>query len=76
MKAQAQQAYNEWLRSRFPSTIWSTGCASWYLSAKSGKNFTLWPGFTFAFSRPLLQWDRRYSQLQCVCRWLSVFWSP
>jgi len=26
------------------------GCASWYLD-RSGRNSTLWPGFTFAFRR-------------------------
>ena len=30
--------------------IWSTGgCKSWYLDPNSGKNTTLWPGFTWRF---------------------------
>ena len=55
----AQQRYNAWLQARFPSTIWASGCASWYVNSKSGKNFTLWPGFTFSFAKQLRYWDRR-----------------
>ncbi|MCM3212925.1 hypothetical protein M3613_22555, partial [Bacillus licheniformis] len=30
--------------------IWSTGgCKSWYLDPRTGKNTTLWPGFTWRF---------------------------
>jgi hypothetical protein len=29
-------------------TVWTTGCRSWYLD-ENGKNFTLWPSFTWAF---------------------------
>ena len=28
--------------------MWSTGCKSWYLT-RTGKNTTLWPGFTFEY---------------------------
>jgi cation diffusion facilitator CzcD-associated flavoprotein CzcO len=32
-------------------TVWSAGgCASWYID-KTGRNSTLWPGFTFSFQR-------------------------
>jgi cation diffusion facilitator CzcD-associated flavoprotein CzcO len=32
-------------------TVWSAGgCASWYVD-KTGRNSTLWPGYTFAFRR-------------------------
>ncbi|MEM9058714.1 MAG: hypothetical protein AAGD86_14650, partial [Pseudomonadota bacterium] len=32
-------------------TVWMTGgCRSWYLHP-SGKNVTLWPGFTWQFRR-------------------------
>lgn len=43
-----QARYNEWLQQRLKRTVWSSGCKSWYQSA-SGKNHTLWPGFTFAY---------------------------
>jgi cation diffusion facilitator CzcD-associated flavoprotein CzcO len=32
-------------------TVWTTGgCASWYID-KTGRNSTLWPGYTFSFRR-------------------------
>jgi cation diffusion facilitator CzcD-associated flavoprotein CzcO len=46
--ADAQRAYNQTIEKRLATTVWSTGCASWYLDA-NGRNTTLWPGFTFAY---------------------------
>jgi len=32
-------------------TVWTSGgCASWYID-RTGRNSTLWPGFTFSFRR-------------------------
>jgi cation diffusion facilitator CzcD-associated flavoprotein CzcO len=42
--------YNERLQRRLPGTVWGSGCSSWYLD-RSGRNLTLWPGFTFEFRR-------------------------
>ena len=47
---QAQEAFNRGLQERLKTTVWSTGCRSWYLD-KNGKNTTLWPGFTYAFRK-------------------------
>lgn len=44
----ATRDYNEMIQSRFPGSIWASGCASWYLD-ETGKNRTLFPGATFAF---------------------------
>ena len=38
------------LRDQLSSTIWATGCSSWYLT-ESGLNTTIWPDFTFRFRR-------------------------
>jgi cyclohexanone monooxygenase len=48
VKKHAQDRYNARLHARFPRTVWSSGCVSWYRTA-SGKNTTLWPGFTFEY---------------------------
>lgn len=48
VKEDATQRFNDLLQARFPGTVWSSGCASWYLDA-TGKNRTLWPGSTLAF---------------------------
>jgi cyclohexanone monooxygenase len=34
--------------------VWNTGCASWYLN-DTGRNTTLWPGFTWRFKLSLLR---------------------
>ncbi|AYV56874.1 NAD(P)/FAD-dependent oxidoreductase [Leptospira kmetyi] len=46
---EAQDKYNQSIQKRLEKSIWNTGgCVSWYRT-KSGKNTTLWPGFTFEF---------------------------
>jgi cation diffusion facilitator CzcD-associated flavoprotein CzcO len=48
VKEEAQKSYNARLQRRLKGTVWATGCKSWYLD-ENGRNFTLWPGFTFAY---------------------------
>ncbi|HEY3820490.1 MAG TPA: NAD(P)/FAD-dependent oxidoreductase [Polyangiaceae bacterium] len=48
VKADAQARYNARLQDRLKGTVWSSGCMSWYLTS-TGKNTTIWPGFTFEF---------------------------
>lgn len=46
-----QEKYNAKLQSGSTNSVWKAGgCQSWYLDA-SGKNVTLWPGFTWQFRR-------------------------
>jgi cation diffusion facilitator CzcD-associated flavoprotein CzcO len=48
VRADAQARYNREIRRRLEGTVWATGCMSWYLTS-TGRNTTLWPGFTFEF---------------------------
>jgi cyclohexanone monooxygenase len=48
VKPATQARYNARLQERLKGTVWSSGCMSWYLT-RSGKNTTIWPGFTFEF---------------------------
>jgi cation diffusion facilitator CzcD-associated flavoprotein CzcO len=48
VRPDAQARYNERIHARLAKTVWNTGCTSWY-QTRSGKNTTLWPGFTFEF---------------------------
>jgi cation diffusion facilitator CzcD-associated flavoprotein CzcO len=50
VKPDVQSRFNEEIQQQLNGTVWSSGCASWYLD-DSGKNRTLWPGFTFNFRR-------------------------
>lgn len=57
VKSQVCRNYNQTIQYRLQDTVWHSGCKSWYLSA-SGKNYTLWPGFTFEYRRITRQFDR------------------
>jgi cation diffusion facilitator CzcD-associated flavoprotein CzcO len=57
LRPSAQTAFNDELHERHQSTIWSTGCTSWYLNA-AGRNTTLWPGYT-----PEFWWRTRSADL-------------
>ncbi len=46
----AQQRFNEALERRGGRTVWTQGgCRSYYLNPETGRNFAIWPGFTFTF---------------------------
>jgi cyclohexanone monooxygenase len=46
----AQQRFNEGLERRGGRTVWTQGgCRSYYLNPETGRNFAIWPGFTFSF---------------------------
>ena len=44
----AQQRFVDEVEQKMQSTVWLTGCRSWYLD-RHGRNSTLWPGHTFSF---------------------------
>ncbi len=46
--ADAQARFNKHLHARLAKTVWATDCNAWYRT-RSGKNTTLWPGFTVEF---------------------------
>jgi cation diffusion facilitator CzcD-associated flavoprotein CzcO len=57
VRPEVQARYNEKLQARLSKSLWQQGgCHSWYQN-KSGKNVTLWPGFTFEFSLRLRRFD-------------------
>ncbi len=48
VRAEAQAAYNREIDAKLAGTVWSTGCASWYLD-RTGRNATNWPDWTWRF---------------------------
>lgn len=58
VKTAEQRRFNETLQQRMKKTVWLTGCQSWYLDER-GRNFTLWPGFTFEYWLRTRRPDRR-----------------
>lgn len=48
VRVEVQRQFNQELQRRLQTTVWATGCKSWYQD-KRGKNVVLWPGFTFQY---------------------------
>lgn len=44
----AAGAWTRRLRAKLATSVWATGCSSWYLN-EAGLNTTIWPDFTFKF---------------------------
>lgn len=54
----AQDSFNAAIQSKMTGTVWSAGgCQSWYIHPVSGKNVTLWPGFTWQFRQQTRRFD-------------------
>jgi cation diffusion facilitator CzcD-associated flavoprotein CzcO len=50
VKPAVQEHYNRDLQHALERSVWNSGgCNSWYLHAATGRNTTLWPGFTFRY---------------------------
>lgn len=63
VRQRVQDAYNKRLHARLGRTVWATGdCHSWYRT-RSGKNTTLWPGFTFEFRLRTRRFQPRHYEL-------------
>jgi cation diffusion facilitator CzcD-associated flavoprotein CzcO len=58
LRPDAQDVFVAEMRRRMQGTVWTSGCASWYLD-KNGHNSTLWPGFTFEFRRRTRHFDAK-----------------
>jgi cation diffusion facilitator CzcD-associated flavoprotein CzcO len=50
VRPDVQSAFNEEIQQKFRTTVWSTGCTSWYRTA-DGKIINNWPGYTFMYRR-------------------------
>lgn len=50
VKPEVQEGFVAGMQSKLKGTVWASGCKSWYLN-DSGKNTTLWPGFTFIYRK-------------------------
>jgi cation diffusion facilitator CzcD-associated flavoprotein CzcO len=57
-RVSAAEHWTARLRTKLPTTVWGTGCSSWYLNAQ-GTNTTIWPDFTFTFQRATRRFDSR-----------------
>jgi cation diffusion facilitator CzcD-associated flavoprotein CzcO len=66
VRPDVQARYNAAIQKRLRNTVWNAGgCASWYLD-HTGRNTTLWPGFTWPFRRLLRHFDADHYELRPV----------
>ncbi len=59
MLPEVQNAFTSEIQQRMQHTVWTSGCASWYLDAQ-GRNSALWPGFSFEFRLKTRHFDRKH----------------
>jgi len=54
VKESVQTQFCQSMQDKMVGTAWTSGCNSWYLS-DSGKNFTIWPDYTYNYIRQIKQ---------------------
>ncbi|ARU55770.1 flavin-containing monooxygenase [Oleiphilus messinensis] len=58
VKEAIQNDYNNQIDAKTQGTVWNVGsCNSWYIHPVSGKNTTLWPGYTWKFRQQTKNFD-------------------
>ncbi len=62
IQSESQENFQREIQKRMAGTVWTSGCASWYLDA-NGRNTTLWPGFTFEYRRRTRHFDPEHYNL-------------
>ncbi|TDC67584.1 NAD(P)/FAD-dependent oxidoreductase [Actinomadura sp. GC306] len=67
VRPDVQDAFTRDMRERMRSTVWETGCESWYKTA-DGKVVNNWPGFTFAYRRATRRPDPRHFRARAAAR--------
>ncbi|MGA8331477.1 MAG: 2-phospho-L-lactate guanylyltransferase [Mycobacterium sp.] len=51
VRADAQRRYTNEIGSRSKSAPWTSGCSSWYLDPRNGRQILLWPGSVVEYTR-------------------------
>ncbi len=62
VREDVQAAYNAEVDDRMGDTVWSSGCASWYID-ETGRNSTLWPDWTWRFRQRTARFDAERYEL-------------
>lgn len=50
LKPEVQAQFNAQLQEKMTSTVWASGCKSWYMNVQ-GKNTTIWPGLNNSYRK-------------------------
>jgi cation diffusion facilitator CzcD-associated flavoprotein CzcO len=55
VRPDVQHSFNDWVQSASRSSVWESGCHSWY--TVSGRNTNNWPDHTFLYRRRVRRFD-------------------
>ena len=56
VRPEVQRSYNTWVSAASRTTVWESGCHSWYTTA-SGRNTNNWPDHTFLYRYRVRRFD-------------------
>jgi len=56
VRPEVQQAFSAWVAASSRSSVWESGCHSWYTTA-SGRNTNNWPDHTFLYRHRVRRFD-------------------
>ena len=56
VRPEVQDAFNSWVQSASRTSVWESGCHSWYTTA-SGRNTNNWPDHTFMYRYRIRRFD-------------------
>jgi cation diffusion facilitator CzcD-associated flavoprotein CzcO len=56
VRPEVQEAFNTWVTDASRTSVWETGCQSWYTTA-SGRNTNNWPDHTFRYRHRIRHFD-------------------
>ena len=56
VRPEVQQAFNAWVTTTSRTSVWESGCHSWYTTA-SGRNTNNWPDHTFLYRHRVRRFD-------------------
>ncbi|HEX9624629.1 MAG TPA: 4-hydroxyacetophenone monooxygenase, partial [Streptosporangiaceae bacterium] len=56
VRPEVQDEFNEWVQTASRTSVWESGCSSWYTTA-SGRNTNNWPDHTFLYRYRVRRFD-------------------
>jgi cation diffusion facilitator CzcD-associated flavoprotein CzcO len=56
VRADVQREFNSWVKKASQTSVWESGCRSWYTTA-SGRNTNNWPDHTFLYRHRIRHFD-------------------
>jgi cation diffusion facilitator CzcD-associated flavoprotein CzcO len=56
VRPDVQQAYSDWVQAASRTSVWESGCRSWYTTA-AGRNINNWPDHTFRYRHRVRRFD-------------------